>query len=286
VFRRSVLVLVALALVVPTVSAVAAGPPSFSLPDQASEVAPGVFFLGHAVEDGVVLEGYAYVRYASSDEGGRRANGKPPGTPGNGNGNGGGGGGGEEPDSSTCYSFISGGKWKTTEGYLINPANSTIGNNVRVAGTDAAFRVWETEAGINIVDSGAETGGDLSADSSSTDGLNEIYFAPISDPGVLGYTIVWSTRSRGRNVGQIVEADMVIDDDGDWTWSTDGSAATGEMDFWGVFTHEAGHWVGMGHTKTSQLCETQTMYPYISDGDSTKTDLEDGDIAGVSDLYS
>ena len=60
----------------------------------------------------------------------------------------------------------------------------------------------------------------------------------------------------------------------------------GQMDFWGVFTHEAGHWVGMGHTKTSQLCESQTMYPYISDGDSSKSKLDDGDIAGVSSLYN
>jgi hypothetical protein len=49
-----------------------------------------------------------------------------------------------------------------------------------------------------------------------------------------------------------------------------------------VFTHEAGHWVGMGHTDTTELCVDQTMYPSISSGDSTKRLLGEGDIAGIS----
>ena len=57
------------------------------------------------------------------------------------------------------------------------------------------------------------------------------------------------------------------------------------MDFWGVFTHEAGHWVGMGHTEATDLCTEQTMYPSIGAGDSSKRTLEEGDTSGVSALY-
>ena len=245
-----------------------------------------MFFLGHAVQDGVALVGYAYARQATADEGGRRANAKPPGTPGGGGGNGGGGGGGEETDPASCYSYIANGtKWNTPESYLLNPAN--IGG-VDVSGTNDAFGTWEAAAGTNIVGSGATTNAELVADTSGTDGLNEIYFASITDANVLGYAIVWSTRSRGPFVGQIVEADMVIDSDAEWSWYTGanaGGSVGGQIDFWSVFAHEAGHWVGMGHTDTTELCTEQTMYPSISDGDSSKRVLGVGDEAGALALY-
>jgi hypothetical protein len=280
-FRRVVFAQLA-ALLVAAGLATAAGasrPPSFSLPEQASEVAPGVFFLGDVVQDGVVLEGYAYARFAEPAEVGRRGNAKPPWAKG--------GSGGEETDASTCYSFIAkGAKWNTIEDYLFNPGNSYVGDIEHIAaGIDGPFGTWEAAAGNDIVGLGERTTASLVADTSGTDGKNEIYFASISDQGVLGYTIVWYTRSRGRFVGQIVESDMVIDDD-DWSWYTDGAAIGSGIDFWGVFTHEAGHWVGMGHTKTTDLCNEQTMYPYISSGDLSKRSLEVGDIAGISALYN
>ena len=279
--RRVVFIQLA-SLLVAAGLATAAGasrPPSFSLPEQASEVAPGVFFLGQFVQDGVVLEGYAYARYDEPAEVGRRGNAKPPWAKG-------GSGGGEETDASTCYSFIAkGAKWNTVEGYVFNPYNNGNIGLIGVAETDGVFATWEDAAGKpanDIVGSGQSVLYELVADTSGTDGQNEIYFASISDPGVLGYTIVWSTRSRGRFVGQIVESDMVIDDD-NWSWYT---GANGDgMDFWSVFTHEAGHWVGMGHTKTTDLCIEQTMYPSISSGDSSKRILGEGDKAGVSALY-
>jgi hypothetical protein len=268
----------------------ASRPLSFSLPEQASEVAPGVFFLGEFVQDGVALEGYAYARYAEPAEVGRRGNAKPDWA-----GGGKGGGGGEETDAKTCYSYIAkGAKWNTAEPYLFNPYNNGNIGLIGVAETDGVFATWEDAAGKpanDIVGSGNSVPKEyeLVADTSGTDGQNEIYFATITDPGVLGYTIVWYTRSRGRFVGQIVESDMVIDNDGDWSWYTGDSSSEikeGEFDFWGVFTHEAGHWVGMGHTKTTDLCTEQTMYPSISSKDSSKRSLELGDTTGVHALYN
>jgi hypothetical protein len=244
-----------------------------------------VFFLGYAVEDGVALVGYAYARYAATDERGRRANAKPEENPGKG---GGGGGNGGKETVESCYSYIAKGvKWNTAESYLLNLAY--IGG-VTLAGTNGVFDTWETAAGVvndTIVVSPEDTTVDtLVADTSGTDGENEIYFASISQLGVLGYAIVWYTRSRGPFIGGIVEADMVIDSDGEWNWYTgDGSIGKEQYDFWSVFTHEAGHWVGMGHTDTTELCLKQTMYPSISAEDSTKRVLGDGDIAGVSSLY-
>lgn len=283
VVRRGMLVLLASLLAAPSLTAAASGPPSFSLPEQASEVAPGVFFLGHAVENGVALLGYAYARYATTDERGRRANAKPEGTPGNGNGKGGGGDENEQPSASSCYSYIAkGAHWNDLEPYLFDSEGIP---GADLLGTDGAFGTWETAAADDIVGSGTTVSG-LSADTSSPDQQNEIYFASIDDTNVLGYTIVWYTRSRGRFVGQIVEADMVIDTG--WSWYTDNDELTDDnlIDFWSVFTHEAGHWVGMGHTDTSNLCSGQTMYPSISSGDSSKRVLGEGDVFGVHALYT
>jgi hypothetical protein len=278
-----------LLLAVPVLTAAAPSPPSFSLPDQASEVAPGVFFLGHAVENGVDLVGYAYARYATDDETSHRGNARPKNPGGNGGGKpGGGGGDGGGGDPATCYSYIArGARWSITESYLFNP-NSPSGNitGVTLSGTTDAFTAWETAGQASIVDQPETTTNDvLVADDAGTDGKNEIYFASISDANVLGYTIVWSTRSRGPHLGRIVEADMVIDDD-NWNWYTGtGVAGTNQIDFWSVFRHEAGHWAGMGHTDTETWCEEQTMYPSISKGDSTKRSLDVGDTEGILSLY-
>lgn len=273
-------VVLAMILSIPA-AAMASGPPSFSLPEQASEVAPGVFFLGNAVKDGVVLEGYAYVHPATAGDQGRRANAKPPGTPGGGNKGDGGG------NASNCYSYIANGaKWNSLEGYVANL--SFVPSGVDLSGINAAFGSWETAAGTNIVNNGSSTTNTLVADTNSTDGQNEIYFASINEANVLGYTIVWSTRGFGRKVpGQVVEADMVIDTDSEWSWYTGAAAGigSGQIDFWSVFTHEAGHWVGMGHTSTDSVCLDQTMYPSIAKGDSSKRDLGVGDVAGASKLY-
>lgn len=279
----------AMLLIVPVSGATASGPPSFGLPDQASEVAQGVFFLGYAVEDGVDLVGYAYARYAAAGEDGRSAKAKPN-DRGNGGGKPGGGGGGGEESPSQCYSYIArGAHWLSAETYHFN-SNSPSGNldGVSIADANGAFGSWETAAENSsiITEPNSTTTDKLTADTTGTDGKNEIYFAHISDANVLGYTIVWSTRTRGRNIGQIVEADMVIDDD-DWDWYTGTSAVgSGQIDFLSVFTHEAGHWVGMGHTKTETWCEQQTMYPSITRTDDSKRELGVGDTAGVHGLYS
>ena len=55
--------------------------------------------------------------------------------------------------------------------------------------------------------------------------------------------------------------------------------------FWSVVIHEAGHYAGVSHTATSDLCSEQTMYPFLSAGDNTKESLGVGDIAGIGELY-
>jgi hypothetical protein len=243
-----------------------AGNEPFALPPQASEVAQGVFFLGTSVMDGVVVDGYAFETNQTATRG-RSANARPT-KPG--------GGGGNQDPAASCYSFISAGAaWRTVERYTVGPDSLGVGESI-----ESAFSAWENKAdGEEIVGSAlTSTQADFIADTVSPDGFNEVYSGAVADEGVLGYTIVWSTRGRGRIPGEIVEADMVIDDV--WTWGIE----AGGFDLDTVVLHEAGHWVGLGHTNTTTECGAQVMFPYVSP-EQVKT-LGVGDIAGIRALYA
>ena len=252
----------------------AQGPPEgFSLPDGATEVAPGMFLLGTSVERGVPIIGYAYAHHRNGHDGGPGGGGDPEPDP--------------EPDASSCYSFIANGaRWRVAEVVMINPASSPdLG--VSASQIEGWMRAWEDQSPVSgIYGDFVGTNIALSADSTSTDGTNEVYFDTIADPGVLGYTIVWSTRTGPPRSRQIVEADIVIED-GEWTWWIGDPETTppGHLDLGAVFTHEGGHYVGLGHTDETALCEGETMYPSLASGDGTKQGLGDGDVAGVVDLH-
>lgn len=234
-----------------------------TIPRTAVEVAPSLYYLGEAVDiDGRKVEGYAIIRrhreYARAV--------KPP-------------KGGE----TSCYGFLaSGAKWKTPEGWKVNPANSRslatdlVFNNL---GTDIGK--WEEAAGRNILGDGASTEEVLAADTQSPDGENEVYFANVDSPGAIAITIVWGIFGGPPFGRQLVEWDQVYDDT-DYDWSSTGEAV--KMDFENIATHELGHSVGMADLYQI-ACGEQTMYGYADFGETKKRDLATGDIAGVKKLY-
>jgi len=247
-----------------------------SIPAHAVEVAPGLFYLGTAVDNGRLVEGYAIFAKPGTVcgngvcEKGENARKCPADCT-----------GGEEPDTSSCYGFLAkGAKWKTVEPYMVDPANTRGLGEVFVA-NNLAFDInkWEAAAGVNIL--GNEIAGVVDgADTVSPDDKNEVYFADIDSPGAIGVTIVWGIFSGPPKWRELVEWDMIFDDiDFDW--------ATGEatkMDFENIATHELGHSVGLGDLYTSE-CSEQTMYGYATEGETKKRTLEAGDIAGIQKLY-
>jgi hypothetical protein len=253
-----------------------------TIPSHAVEVSPGVFFLGTELKDGKLLEGYAYVDY-------REGFGKPTGCNYDGKCQGWedstcGDCVGSGTSDSTCYGFLAkGAKWKVTESFLINPTNTRgLSESEVVSLFDSSIDKWEDAAGVQIVGTGSQTSANLSADMSSTDGKNEVYFGSISDRNAIAITVVWGIFRGPPKQRELVEWDMIFDQE-DFDWSTSGEATA--MDFESLATHELGHTVGLGDLYESS-CSEETMYGYASNGETKKRTLEAGDIKGVQELYS
>lgn len=254
------------------------------IPEKATKVAPNLFYLGETVENGKVVEGYAIIRYKKNfvKPGSECGNGiceqgeNPKKCPAD-------CAGGEEPDTSSCYTFLSReAKWKTVEPYIVNPINSEglsmlfVANNLAVD-----IDKWEQAAQADILGDGAITTSTLVADTISPDGNNEMYFGDIEEPGAIGITIIWGIFGGPPKARELVEWDQVYDDV-DFGWSSSGEAD--KMDFESIATHELGHSVGLGDLYKTE-CSEVTMYGYASNGETKKRTLEDGDINGIKKLY-
>ena len=240
--------------------------PVISLPKNAKEVSPNLYDLGKKTDShGRELQGYAFVK---RQENAKSSNSRKP-------------GGGSS--TASCYSYLSkGAKWKSNEPWLMNTSNIRGLDDVELfSKQDVNIQKWENAASFNILGSGATTSAALSADFTTLDEINEVYFADISDPGVIGVTVVWGIFGGAPQSRELVSWDQVFDDV-DFDWSLTGE--TGKMDFDNISTHELGHAVGMADLYDSN-CSSMTMYGYASEGDTNKATLEDGDINGVSKLY-
>jgi len=246
-----------------------------SIPENAVEVSPGVFDLGVGSDvDDRLIQGYAFVHYKND-----KGSAKPEGV------------GGGKNGAGACYTYIANGaKWRNLENWSVNPSNSRGLNEVNVfSNLDLDIGKWEDAAdgsvdgnSLSIIGSGNSTSDILVADTSSTDGKNEVYFADVSGSGAIAVTIVWYTIGSPKT-RQIVEWDQVYDDV-DYDWSLEVSGVAGKMDFENIATHELGHTFGMGDLYDSN-CANETMYGYASEAETNKRTLEAGDIEGVSKLY-
>lgn len=248
---------------------------SVKVPQVAIDSSPAIVPLGSAIDpaSGKKVEGVMFIHYKKA----------PTHKPQHGSKGGGG---------TTCFAYLSNGaKWKTTEPWVMNGANSEGLDSALLFGIegaslakweDAADGIIENSSGVEIFGSGSATSSTLVADTSSPDGQNEVYFGDVSELNVIAVTIVWGIFAGPPSGRELVEWDQVYDQV-DFDWSAGASGVSGKMDFDNIAIHENGHSAGMGHPSDS--CAEETMYRFSSTAETKKRDLNAGDIAGINGLY-
>lgn len=181
--------------------------------------------------------------------------------------------------NGSCYSYIaSGAKWKTTEGYIVNPTGSNLDASFVTQTINNGVAQWEQYGGQNIF-------GSSSLDSSAGSGFdnkNVVNFGPYSDNNAIAVTTVWGYFGGDPATREIVEWDMLFNNY--YQYGNASANGSSVMDLQNIATHELGHSAGMGDLYSGS-CSTQTMFGYSGYGEIIKRDLATGDIQGIRKLY-
>lgn len=246
----------------------------FSLPVNAKQIAKNIYDLGTGMHNGEQVRGYAFIYRQDHSA-------KPDGV------GGGGSKGGKDKGGSTCYAHIgSGVSWNSVEDYVVDSSNISGMSQTEVETHMAtATGLWNDQVASSIF-GGQVTGSVDGADTSTPlDDTNEVYFADINDSAIdsnntIAVTVVWGVFGGPPRNRRLVEWDQVYNER--FTFGN-ASINTGIMDFLGIAAHEVGHAAGMGHPEDT--CAEETMYAYAANGETKKRDLNDGDIAGIKELY-
>lgn len=184
------------------------------------------------------------------------------------------------------YRYIAkGARWKVAEDVYVNPtSNDTVTDSEVISAVIAGMDEWETpgEQSLVIFGDNIITDPGVGYNNGAYREYNTISFGSYNNPGVIGVTTVWGYFTGPPSQREIVEAHILMNDDYDWGDADISGDAV--MDLQNIFTHELGHWAGMGDLYGSKTIE-ETMYGYSENGETKKRDLYFGDIAGISKLY-
>ena len=248
-----------------------AAPPPFSLPAHAKEIAENVYDLGYATHNGRQVRGIAFLH--------PRDKAAKPDNPGGGRG---GANGGGDTTTSSCFTVIAkGARWKAVEDYMVDSTNLMGMTDTYVTQQiDTAVSAWNNQLSGPVFGSRIANSVD-GADGDTPDDKNEVMFGVIEDPGVIAVTITWGVFSGAPRFRELVEWDQIYDDR-DFAWG-DADTNMNVMDLLNIAVHEVGHAAGLSHPELT--CTEETMYAYATEGETKKRDLNDGDIAGIQEMY-
>ncbi len=232
-----------------------------NLPENAIEVSPGVFYLGKSMDKGKVVEGYVFVHYAKGYESAAKS--KPSKS--------------VIDDTVDIYKLMYGGiKWADTMQYKVNPEGNTfVGIEDVMSILSASLETWDTETSFELFNDVLET---TTEGFDSGDRINRITWDDLGSSGIIAANYFWFNPATK----EILESDVRFNTY--YTWADCGvEDCAAKMDLQNIATHEFGH-NGLNDLYMPPTVEL-TMYGYGSYGETSKRDLETGDISGIQALY-
>lgn len=171
--------------------------------------------------------------------------------------------------------------------YTINPSGAAARYGLSQAAVTNAikssFQAWDAAAGRNIFTTNPSVSYFAQVGSSEPDFKNVVTWGSLQS-GTVAETSMWVNATTGR----YADVDLVFNTAYRWGIDPDGEGPqrlpNNTIDIRDACTHEAGHWAGLGDLY-DQNSATETMYGYVSYGETQKISLARGDIDGVRALY-
>jgi hypothetical protein len=188
--------------------------------------------------------------------------------------------------SASAYVLLSPRRtWDSTVNITVdNRGNSTItdidGGATAVVAAITANAAWN----------GAGTGTRVTAQKGSVASFtlgDRVVMLNFRDPihactgNCLAATFTGYYEQRADGTYRIYDADIVTNTRNPLTTLTEPDGCSGEYYAEGIFVHEVGHVLGLGHTNVAGA----TMYPSVSACNNNPASIEADDKAGINDLY-
>lgn len=163
--------------------------------------------------------------------------------------------------------------WRISQVPFAKNSAGTPDTGGELTAVDNGFASWNEACGVNY---GVQSNTSAVGNPNDTDGRNIVSWVNSGWSYGAG-TIAVTFTFYNPNDGEIGEADMLMNGD-DYFWTTGSNADT---DVEAITAHEAGHFLGLDHTSTSEA----TMYATVEPGETKKRSLHSDDIAGGQYLY-
>ena len=182
-------------------------------------------------------------------------------------------------------------KWRPgTVAYFVSTSGSQrVSADELQAAVARGFARWNA---VSTAEVDFQFGGYVANIPFDADDVNTIGFddRPDLDRVLASTGLTYDTRT-----GEILEADIFFN--GTFDWSASQSAQPGRFDLEAIATHEAGHFLGLGHSAIGEtervpsggrrlIASAAVMFPIaFGPGNISGRELRADDIAGVSDIY-
>jgi len=172
--------------------------------------------------------------------------------------------------------------------YTINPSVAVskyrLSQDDVVSAIENAFETWNNAVAPTKLWNDNPTINDTANASMSAPGTVNVLTWGSLPQNEVALSYMWLNNATKR----YVDVDCIFNTAYQWSIAPNGNgtslASAGAYDIQNVCTHEVGHWGGLADLYNAND-SAETMYGIVAPGQTSKTTLHPGDIAGIQSLY-